>query len=367
MPYLIALTHNLKPVVHPADVPEDAYSEFDSVQTVQAIAAALRAHGHRVELVEATRDLPAWFRAHPVDLVFNIAEGIGGEARESRVPAILDFLDIPYTGSGVLSLALALDKAKAKYLFQAGGIPTPGFQLFTDPAQLLDASLRFPLIVKPNREGSGKGIWASSVVTTPQELHTQIREVWARYDQPVLIEEFIEGTELSVGVFGNAPARAFPILEVDFSTCEGSGERFYSWRMKEFQGNRALRLTPTFWCPARLPESVVARVQAAALAAHEVLDCRDVSRVDVRLDAQGTPFVLEVNPLPGLDPEESNFPRMAKAAGMTYEALIHGIVEHVAARTIVSSSIIRPRHEQGTLAPTRAGGMAASRPLEGGC
>lgn len=366
MPYAIALTHNLKPTIHPSGVPEDAYSEFDSAQTVQAIAAALRASGHHVELVEATWDLPAWFRTHPVDLVFNIAEGMSGESRESRVPAILDFLGIPYTGSGVLSLALALDKATAKYLFQASGIPTPAFQLFTDPEQLLEPPLRFPLMVKPNREGSGKGIWARSVVTTHQELQERVREVGDRYDQPVLVEEFIEGLELSVGIFGNMPSRTFPILEVDFSTCDGSGEWFYSWRMKEFQGNQALHLTPTFWCPARLPESVAARVQATALAAHAALDCRDFSRVDLRLDRHGTPYVLEVNPLPGLDPEDSNFPKMAKVAGVTYEALIHGLVEHVAARTIVSSSIMHPRHEQEAPAAPRAGGMAASRPLEGG-
>lgn len=333
MPYTIALTYNLKPLQRPPGVPEDAYSEFDSAQTVQAIADALRTHGHQVLLVEATPDLPAWFRAQQVDLVFNIAEGTGGEARESRVPALLDFLDIPYTGSGVRSLAVALDKATAKQLFCAAGIPTPAAQLFTRPDQPRDPALRFPVIVKPNGEGSAKGIWASSVVAHPDGLSAQIRRVAECYDQPVLVEEFIEGMELSVGILGNDPPRPLPILEIDFSTCEGAVERFYSWRMKEYQGDAAQHLTPTLWCPARLAGTAAAAAQALAVRAHQALGCRDFSRVDFRLDAQGMPYVLEVNPLPGLSPADSSFPLMARAAGIPYEDLIGRLVDIAAARS----------------------------------
>ena len=336
MSYIIALTHNVKPTTRPAGVPEDTYSEFDSPRTIQAIADALRAAGHHVYPVEAGQHLLRWFQAHRVDLVFNIAEGLAGEARESRVPAILDFLDIPYTGSGVLSLALSLDKAKAKWLFQSTGIPTPAFQLLTTPELPLDPALRFPLIVKPNREGSSKGIWASSVARDPKHLAAQIRRVFEQYDQPVLVEEFVEGIELTVGILGDAP---LPVLEIDFSTCEGSGESFYSWRMKEFQGDREQHLTQAFWCPARLGPSAMAAVQATALRAHQALDCRDFSRVDIRLSRDGIPYILEINPLPGLDPEESNYPRMARAAGIEYMALINGLVDRVAARTAVASSL----------------------------
>lgn len=364
MPHTLALTYNLKPAVPPPGAPEDAYSEFDSAQTVAAIAAALRAHGHHVYPVEASEDLASWFRMHRVDLVFNIAEGTRGEARESGVPALLDGLGIPYTGSGVLALALSLDKAKAKQLFQAAGLLTPGFQLFTRPDQPLAPWLRCPLIVKPNREGSGKGIWRSSVVVERSAVGPQVQRVFERYDQPVLVEEFIEGTELTVGILGNRPPRVLPVLEVDFSTCAGSGERFYSWRMKEFQGNAALHLTPTFWCPARLPPRVTEAVQAAALAAHQALGCRDFSRVDVRLDAQGRPFVLEVNPLAGLDPAESNYPRMARAAGMTYDGLMAELVACVEARTTVSSSVLPT--QPAVHAPAAAAGMATMSPVRGG-
>lgn len=343
MPYRIALTYNVKPAVHPAGAAFDAYSEFDSPQTIAAIAEALRSLGHVVHLVEATPEFPTWLQRHSVDLVFNIAEGTSGEARESRVPAILDFLGIPYTGSGVLSLALALDKAKAKQLFQASGIPTPRFQLFLHPGTPLDPTLTFPLIVKPNREGSAKGIWVSSVVSDPVGLSAQVRRVFERYDQPVLVEEFIDGVELTVGLLGNAPPTVLPLLEIDFSSCAGSAERFYSWRMKEYQGNAALGLTPTFWCPARIPEAVAAHVRRLGLQAHELLECKDFSRVDLRLDAQGRPYVLEVNPLPGLDPVESSFPTMARAAGIAYTELIARVVEAACRRTRASSSIPIPQ------------------------
>ena len=363
MSYTLALTYNLKPEAPSPGDSEDAYSEFDSAKAVQQVAGALRAGGHHVYLVEATPDLPAWFRAHRVDLVLNLAEGASGEARESRVPAILDFLGVPYTGSGVLALALALDKGKAKQLFRANGIPTPAFQVVTRPGTPLDPALRFPLIVKPNREGSAKGIWASSVVTTPEEAARQVQRVLARYAQPALVEEFIEGTELTVGLLGD---EVLPLLEIDFSSCEGSGERFYSWRMKEFQGDRARRLTPTFWCPARLAPAVAAGVRAAARCAHDVLGCRDLSRVDVRLAADGTPYVLEVNPLPGLDPEESNYPMMARAAGLDYPALLERLVQSAAARCSLTASILHPPSVEPAPVEVVAGEMAMLWPSRGG-
>lgn len=305
-------------------LPTDYYSECDALKTIEAIAKALRSAGHTVFPVEADRRLPQWLDRHPIDLAFNIAEGFHGEAREARVPALLELLEIPYTGSGVLALALALDKAKSKHLFHAAGVPTPNFQLFFNPEEPLDRRLHFPLIVKPNREGSAKGIWASSVVREEGTLRTQVRQVFQAYAQEVLVEEYIDGIELTVGMLG--PGEPLPILEIDFSDCGASGELFYSWRMKEFQGDKRLHLAPRFWCPARLDLSVTQAVQAVALKAAKAVGFRDVARVDIRLSVDGIPYVLEVNPLPGLDPEESNLPLMAQAAGISYEALIQRLV-----------------------------------------
>jgi len=308
-------------------VPRDFYSEYDSAATIGAIADALRNSGHRVELVEADAHLPSWFLSRSVDVVLNIAEGSTGRHRESQVPAVLEALDIPFTGSSSLTLALALDKTRSKQIFAYEGIPTPAWQLFRDADAPLSAGLRFPLIVKPNHEGSAKGILKESVVEDEPSLRRQVRRVLEQYRQAALVEEFIDGLELTVGVLGNDDARALPILEIDFSGCQQSGEFFYSWRMKEYQGDAAQGLDPRFHCPARLSAELTAKVQDVALRAHRALGCRDLSRTDIRLHADGTPFILEVNPLPGLDPHESNYPIMSAAMGMTHTALINQLVE----------------------------------------
>lgn len=323
-PLTIALIHNLKPAAKTQELPPDYYSECDSEKTIAAIAKALEGFGHTVLPVEADRHLPKWLHDNRVDLAFNIAEGFRGEAREARVPALLELLEIPYTGSGVLALSLALDKARSKKLFLSAGVPTPKFQLFSNPQEPLSGNLHFPLIVKPNCEGSGKGIWAESVVHQEGALRTQVQKVFDTCRQEVLVEEYIEGMELTVGILGQDSI--VPILEVDFSECAASGEYFYSWRMKEFQGNKEMHLVPRFWCPARLDAAVTQAVQKVALKAAVTVGFRDVARVDIRLSSEGIPYVLEVNPLPGLDPEESNLPLMAKAAGISYEALIHRLV-----------------------------------------
>ena len=314
-------------------MPVDFYSEFDSPKTIEAIAEALRAGGHQVHLVEANEELPKWFLTHEVDVVFNIAEGLHGAHRESQVPAILESLGIPFTGSGSLTLALALDKAKTKQVLCYEGVPTPVSQLFATATAPLDPHLRFPLIVKPNCEGSAKGILRESVVRDEASLRRQVRRIHEQYRQEALVEEFIEGIELTVGVLGGEAPDLLPILEIDFSTCQHSGEFFYSWRMKEYQGNELMGLNPRFHCPARLPAPHVARVREVVLRAHHALGCRDVSRTDIRLRADGVPFVLEVNPLPGLDPLESNLPIMTHAVGISYGALINRLVDLAMARS----------------------------------
>jgi D-alanine-D-alanine ligase len=308
------------------------YSEFDSPETIASIAEAIRAGGHEVLLVEADEALPRWFLTHPVDLAFNIAEGLHGASRESQVPAVLETLGVPFTGSGRVTLALALDKSKTKQILATEGVPTPQWQLFRRSDQILNPQLTFPLIVKPNREGSAKGISRDSVVHDEAGLRRQVARICEQYRQEAIVEEFIDGVELTVGVLGNADAQALPILEIDFSACTRSGEFFYSWRMKEYQGNVELGLTPVFHCPARLDPETAARVRAAALAAHRAIGCTDLSRTDIRLRRDGTPFVLEINPLPGLDPHESNFPIMTKAAGIDYPGLIDRVIQSAFAR-----------------------------------
>ncbi len=334
----VALVYNLKKAKS-KDVPCDYFSEFDSPKTVEAIAQALSLGGHKVFLAQANESLLDWLRANPVDIVFNIAEGFGGSGRESQVPAILDFLGIPYTGSGVLTLALSMDKAMAKQIFTVQGIPTPEYQLFKSESAPLQQKLHFPLIVKPNCEGSAKGIHASSVVKDYPRLYEEIAAIMRLYRQDVLVEEFIDGVEVTVGILGNQEHKILPLLEIDFTNCKRSGESFYSWEVKEYQGINPLYPDPQFHCPARLSKVQEEAVKEAALKAHQALGCLDVSRVDIRLSSDSIPYVLEVNPLSGLDPEESNLTRMGEAAGMNYLDLINGILESALERyQLISSS-----------------------------
>ncbi len=327
----VALTFNLKK--KDLTKPADYFSEFDSEETVDAIRGALYKKGHSVDLVEAhQKNLFSYFRDNRVDMVFNIAEGTCGRFRESEIPAILDYLDVPYTGSDTFSLALALNKALTKKILQAENIPTPRFQLFTKGNESLSPDLTFPLIVKPNCEGSAKGINAANVVRDESALFRKAREIIKVYKQEALVEEFIEGKELTVGILENGKTTILPILEIDFSSCAGSGEYFYSWRMKEYQGDEKQRLTPTFYCPARLDKDTERRVKEVALKTHHAVGCLDISRTDIRLNRDNIPYVLEINPLPGLDPKESNFPLMAYAAGMKYEDLIEAILISAAKR-----------------------------------
>lgn len=321
----VALTYNLKKK-DPLK-PADYFSEHDSEETINSVINALKNKGHSVEAIDV--EYPAlfsYFKKNRVDMVFNIAEGKHGRFRESEVPAVLDYLNIPYTGSETFSLALALNKALTKKILKAENIPTPNFQLFVKGDEELFADLVFPLIVKPNCEGSAKGINKTNVVNNKDELFKKVRECIDIYRQEALVEEFIEGKELTVGILENGKTRVLPILEIDFSNCKKSGEYFYSWKMKEFQGDTELGLVPEFYCPARLDKDIEEKVKDVALRTHRAVGCLDISRTDIRLDKSNIPYVLEINPLPGLDPKESNFPIMAYAAGMAYDDLIEAIL-----------------------------------------
>ncbi|MBU1999350.1 MAG: ATP-grasp domain-containing protein [Candidatus Omnitrophota bacterium] len=321
----VVLTYNLKK--KDATKPADYFSEFDSEETVNAIASALKSRGHTIDCVDVERkDIISYFRNNRIDMVFNIAEGTRGRFRESEIPAILDYLNIPYTGSGTFSLAVALNKALTKKILRAENIPTPLFQLFIKGNEKLNADLKFPLIVKPNYEGSAKGINSSNVVHDPAELYKKAQEIIGLYNQGVLIEEFIEGKELTVGILENGIPAILPILEIDFSSCTKSGEYFYSWRMKEYQGDSEQGLTPTFHCPARLDKETEKLVKDTALRTHRAIGCQDMSRTDIRLNKDNVPYVLEINPLPGLNPKESNFPLMVNAAGIKYDEMIEAVL-----------------------------------------
>lgn len=324
----IALLFNLRPhTAPPADAPPDVHAELDDEQTVLAIAEALRAGGHQVTMREATPDIFTWLPKQNLDLVFNITEGTQGSCREAQVPAFLEMLGIPFTGASALSLALTLDKPIAKKVFAYHGIATPKF-LNVPLGETVDAGdVPFPLFVKPAGEGSSIGISPASVVFDEQALTEQVQRIHALYGQSALVEAYLPGREFTVGVIGNDNPETLPILEINYDTIPADHGPVYSYQFKQEWADDHLYL-----CPAPIDETLAAALRVTALAAYRVTRCRDVARVDLRLDDAGVPHVLEINPIPGLVPDFSDLPRMAKVAGWRYAELVNRIVAEAAAR-----------------------------------
>lgn len=290
--------------------PPDAHAELDSEQTVKAIAAALESVGHEVALIEGDEEAYLKLRQVRPDIVFNICEGLRGESRESHIPAMLEMLGIPYAGSGVLALALTLNKAAAKKMLLYHGVPTPPFCTIAPGEPISWDGLRFPLFVKPANEGSSMGITPDSKVNTPAELVDRVRYVHDMYHQPALVEEFVDGREFTVGMVGNANPTIFPVIEINYNIVPADHGNIYSYQFK-----KEWDADDYYLCPAPVDEATELLLKRTALAAFRALGCVDVGRVDIRLGSDGVPYVLEVNALPGLSPGFSDLCRQAGKGG----------------------------------------------------
>jgi D-alanine-D-alanine ligase len=320
-PLKVGFAYNVKRIKPTADAQEDSEAEYDSPSTLQAIREAIASWGHEVVDLEANQDLPTVLAATPIDLVFNIAEGFKGRNRESQVPALLELLDIPYTGSDPATLAIALDKALAKRIVRQHGIHTPNFQIFTTGKERLNRDFtEFPLMVKPVAEGSSKGVVSKSVVQDEAELREVVRELVSKYQQPALVEEYIRGREFTVGLLGERRPKVLPPMEIVFLEV-GDPNPVYSFQHK-LEWNDRIR----YDVPAPLDPTPLEKLRTAARAAFMALGCRDVARIDFRMDARGRFYFLECNPLPGLTPGWSDLVLIAQGAGMDYRALIGEIL-----------------------------------------
>jgi D-alanine-D-alanine ligase len=369
--WTVALLYNLKQnAPHEDGEPWDKWNELDSEKTVAGIERALRAGGHEVVAMEGDKDLPKKLEHYKVDIAFNTCEGHRGASREAQVPALLDMLGIPFTGSGVMTLALALDKAMTKRVLRFHGLPTPQFQTFMTAGESTNADLEFPLFVKPLMEGSGMGITAKSVCRNARELRAQVKHVIERYHQPALVEEYVEGRELTIGLLGNLPhnikprknvetepemelaiagpastarrrgngrnghsrqpvlpvqttLRVFPALEVDLTPVPMEEAMLYTSVVKS-----KLYDVPKYLCPAPLTKTLRSKIEKISAGAFAALECYDFARVDVRIrNDTGEPTILEVNPLAGLQEGISDIVMEAEAAGVNYIALINGILD----------------------------------------
>ncbi|UCF39930.1 MAG: D-alanine--D-alanine ligase [Gemmatimonadota bacterium] len=309
--------------------PADAFVEWDDPETIEAVGNALGIFGDVVPL-EAVDDFPTRLRDARVDFLFNMAEGVSGPSRESHVPAIAEFFGIPYLGSDPLTLALALHKGRAKETFVQRGVPTPGFLLIETEADVasLNGAMRYPLFLKPVWEGSSKGIGEANHAPTLEVARERSRELLATYRQPVLAESYLPGDEFTAAILGNgSDAEVLPLIRYRFGALPDGALPIMGYEAKWLwdQPDSSLDVLE---CPAQVPDGLADRIRATALAAYHALGCRDWSRVDLRLDADGLPYVLEVNPLPGVMPDpgaHSCFPCAASVAGMSYDELIQAV------------------------------------------
>lgn len=339
------------------NAPLDRTAELDSAQTIETLRQAIASHGHDVALIEADVEAYEQLRKSGADLVFNIAEGTHGEDRESQIPAMLEMLGLPYTGSGPLALALCLHKGKAKEILSWYGIPTPPFRVATRPEDLDGFTCPFPLIVKLLHEGSSMGLSYDAVVETSEALARRVAYVTQAYQQPAIVEQFIDGREFTVPVLGNTPPQALPVMEVFFSGprpitlfqpddpiilrfAQAHGHRIAEpvsyrlstdcervWIRTEAGGEIDIPISlTTSACPRDMPAALVAALQATAIRAFQALECRDWGRIDMRVGADGMPQVLELNPIAGIDPTYW-LPRSAAAADMDYATLIGAIIQ----------------------------------------
>jgi len=318
----VGITFNLKQPLDPS-LPDDAQEEFDSPHTIEAIATALRGMGHAVTLLGDGREFLQRVLAAPPDFVFNFAEGTGiSRSREARVPAVLEMLGIPYTGSDPLTMALTLDKDLAKIVVAAAGVRVPGGYALA-PHEALDdvpaGRLIFPLVAKPAWEGSSKGIRSKSLVEMPGELADVVAELRRDHKQTILLEEYIGGDEITVGLYGNEDPTVLGIMRV--VPKQADDYFIYSLEVKRDYKNQV-----DYETPARLAAEVLTAIEASAKTAFRALGCRDIARIDFRVQG-GVPYFLEVNPLPGLNPADSDLVYLARGVGWTYEQLIGVIVE----------------------------------------
>lgn len=331
----VAITYNIKKKeAETENLPPDFYAEWDDDETIDAIKKAI-SERHDVVLIEADKDAYQKLKIEKPDIVFNIAEGLNGRSRESHIPAMLEMLEISYTGSNPLTLGICLDKARAKEILSYYGIPTARFFVVSSHISHLTPDLKvggynFPLIVKPLYEGSSKGIRNDSVVHNEGELSKKVKWILDEYKQPALVEEFLEGREFTVAMLGNdSDVNALPIVEINYSTLPEGVKPIYSYEAKWIWDTPDNPLE-IFVCPAKIDKALKHEIETVCKEAFKVLDIKDWCRIDIRLDSNGKPHILELNPLPGILPDpksNSCFPKAARAAGMDYNKLINTVLD----------------------------------------
>jgi D-alanine-D-alanine ligase len=321
---LVGLAYDLKQAVKVENLaPDDALEEYDSPTTIGYIQKAIEGAGHTTVKLGGGREFLENVLREKVDIVFNIAEGRGNHrSREAQVPSVLEMLDIPYTGSDPECLAVSLDKPLTKSLAKLAGVRTPDWLVIKDESEMEKAAWQqftFPVIVKPIWEGSSKGVHNNCLVDNIAQAKAIVKELLRAYHQPVMVEQFIDGDEITVGVIGNQPNEK--IAGMMKIVPRKQNDRFvYSVEVK-----RDWRNLVDYEAPAKISENTRIQIERDTLTTFRILSCRDFARVDFRVDKNGIPYMLEINPLPGLG-DYSDLILMAQRVGLTHEGIIVAVL-----------------------------------------
>jgi len=321
---IVGMTYDLRDDYLAEGFSFEQAAEFDRRETIDGIRETLEDLGYETDPIGHVRRLTGRIAAGDSwDLVFNIAEGVKGFAREAQVPALLEAHGIPYTFSDPMVLALTLHKGMTKRVIRDTGLATPDFRIVEDLEEVRSVDLSYPLFAKPVAEGTGKGINGASKITNPNELASVCEMLLRSHDQPVLVESFLPGREFTVGILGNGKgAVAVGAIEVILKA-QAEPEVYSFWNKEKFKELVEYRL---------VDDVEAFRAKELALQAYRCLGCRDAARVDLRSDALGNPHFIEVNPLAGLQPEHSDLPILCGMAGMSYRELIGAIMDSALTR-----------------------------------
>jgi len=312
---------------------DDTFAEWDSMETIDAVKNALELGGHEVTHIEADDNAYKKLKDLKPDFVFNVAEGFYGASRESQIPAMLEMLNIPFTGSDSITIGICHDKSRCKEILSYYKIPNSKF--FISNIQFDTNNLEFPKFVKPLHEGSSKGIYNSSLANNLKELNNEIARIKECYNQPALIEDFVSGKEFTVAMLGNGEnVKVLPVVEVNLDFVPDGFNKIYSYEVKWFFDTRENQLD-IFTCPAKISEEIYRRIEEVCREAYKVLRIRDWARIDIRLDKNNIPNIIEINPLPGIlpDPRDNScYPKAARHAGMDYNAMINAVLNEAVKR-----------------------------------
>jgi len=326
----VGILYNPRPLESAAGAPDDAFEEYDGPETIAAIAGALRGLGVESVAVEAGADFPARLQQERVEFVFNIAEGAGRRCREAVPAAICEFLGLPYSGSDPLTLGATLDKYVARRIVSPDVPIARGVLVEDADDEAAIRQLAFPVVVKPNDEGSSKGIGPQSFCRDAEEAALQCRWLREHHDYQLLVEEFLPGAEVTAGILGNrSDAHVLALMEIA-PAGQSAGPFLYSIETK-----RDYLRQVRYHIPPRLGPRELCEIELLALTAYRLLGCRDFARIDFRLDAAGQPRFLECNPLPGLNPVSSDLVILSRDV-LPYDRLIQGIFLAAARRVKLS-------------------------------